>query len=389
MTLDIVSIPVNGRWHYAAPNLGPLPRLNPVRFTTEFIFGASTDQLDQRISLTAHLAFNHVEPHIRAAQVTLACAPHVIRQYLLDPLLLTMPQANEIDLDAWMRGVKNIGRDLSNLPEALEGSKAEYMRLCREDVLRILLHLYDEQGAKARLTTKEVLASPLKRRHYSCETVSTVLGTLREEGKVRGGRSRRSWTQEDLRRRNERRPAVKEFPEQWSIVAQKHDEIESFVGGIEEKALGVAGPSHRRFEIGERSKAWQELRRIVRAAAKHVWIEDNYVNSDVVSLLREDLPESAKLRVLGPVKENKWWDGALASLNRLGGDFPGRVEVRVSEDVHDRYIYVDGNAWRSSDSFKDMAAKRTTKITDEGDRSAELITDFKKRWSSAQQVYPP
>jgi hypothetical protein len=113
----------------------------------------------------------------------------------------------------------------------------------------------------------------------------------------------------------------------------------------------------------------------------------------VVDLLTEDLPESAKLRVLGPVlgpvKENKRWDGALASLRRLGADLPGRVEVRVSEDVHDRYIYVDGNAWRSSESFKDMAAKRTTKITDEGNRSAELITDFEKRWSSAQQVYPP
>ena len=145
----------------------------------------------------------------------------------------------------------------------------------------------------------------------------------------------------------------------------------------------------KRFPPGKRSKAWQELRRIVKAATKNVWLEDAYVSSDVVDLLTEDLPESAKLRVLGPVKENKWWEGALASLKRLGADLPGRVEVRVSEDVHDRYIYVDDRVWRSDDSFKDMAAKKTTQIIDEGDRSAELITDFKKRWSSAQQVYPP
>ena len=98
---------------------------------------------------------------------------------------------------------------------------------------------------------------------------------------------------------------------------------------------------------------------------------------------------AGKRVVKRPAKEHKWWDGALASLKRLGTDLPGRVGVRVSEDVHDRYIYVDGNAWRSSDSFKDMAAKKTTKIIDEGNRSAELIADFEKRWSSAQQVYPP
>jgi len=157
-------------------------------------------------------------------------------------------------------------------------------------------------------------------------------------------------------------------------------------GGAEKRVL-------KHFPPGKRSKAWQELRRIVRAAREYVWVEDAYVSSDVVDLLTEDLPESAKLRVLGPVlgpvKENKRWDGALASLRRLGADLPGRVEVRESEDVHDRYIYVDGNAWRSSDSFKDMAAKRTTKITDEGELSAELVADFEKRWSSARQVYPP
>ena len=143
------------------------------------------------------------------------------------------------------------------------------------------------------------------------------------------------------------------------------------------------------FSPGKRSKGWQKLRRIVRAAARHVWIEDNYVGSDVVAMLAEDLPESANLRVLGPVKENKWWDGALASLRRLGTDLAGRVEVRVSDDVHERYIYVRGNAWRSSDSFKDMAARKTTKITDEGEGSAGLIANFRKRWKSAKLVFPP
>ena len=146
------------------------------------------------------------------------------------------------------------------------------------------------------------------------------------------------------------------------------------------------------FSPGKRSKGWQKLRRIVKTAARYVWIEDAWLGSDVVDLLGEDLPDSIHLRVMGvmgPMQTNRPWDGAVASLKRLGADLPGRVEVRMSRDVHDRYIYVDDRVWRSDDSFKDMAAKKTTKIIDEGERSVELVADFEKRWSSARQVYPP
>jgi hypothetical protein len=321
--------------------------------------------------------------------VVLTVAPHILAIEIDSPGRLQRLSNGWIDVDAWL-SQQGMAEPLSapDLAEALDGGKAEYNKLCREDVLRILLYLYDEQGAQAKLTTKEVLASPLKRRYYFCETFGTVLGTLQKAGKVRGVR-RRSWTQEDLDRLSAGHDVKKEFPVRWSIVAQKHDEIELFAKVAEGKALEAGGPSKRRFETGERSKAWQQLREIVQSAKRHIWVEDAWFGSDVVALLGEDLPEGVHLWVLGPEVENRWWKGALASFKRLGADLPGRTEIRVTADIHDRYIYADDRVWRSDDSFKDMAAKRTTKIIDEGERSAELVMDFKKRWSSARQVYPP
>jgi len=151
-----------------------------------------------------------------------------------------------------------------------------------------------------------------------------------------------------------------------------------------EEKTGAGKRLVKRFQPGKRSKAWQELRRIVRAAAQHVWIEDTWLDSDVVGLLGEDLPDGVQLRVLGPEDRNRSWNGALASLKRLCKDLPGRIEVRVTTDLHDRYVYVDNHVWRFSESPKDMGAKRTAKIIDEGDRSGELVADFEKRWSSAR-----
>ena len=103
----------------------------------------------------------------------------------------------------------------------------------------------------------------------------------------------------------------------------------------------------------------------------------------------EDLPDGMQLRVLGPEAENRFWKGALASFKRLGADLPGRVEIRVTVEIHDRYIYVDDHVWRFSDSPKDMGAKRTAKIIDEGERSTGIVADFKKKWHSAKRVFPP
>ena len=61
--------------------------------------------------------------------------------------------------------------------------------------------------------------------------------------------------------------------------------------------------------------------------------------------------------------------------------------VRITSDLHDRYVYRDGRVWRSSESFKDMAAKRTTKLIPEA-KPGLLIEEFERRWSAAKRLLP-
>ena len=153
---------------------------------------------------------------------------------------------------------------------------------------------------------------------------------------------------------------------------------------------GDGGRASKIFAPGKRSQAWQELRRIVGSASRSVWIEDAWLGSDVVALFGEDLPDGVALRVLGPdeARSNRSWKGALAFLKRLGDDLAGRLEVRCSADVHDRYLYVDGRVWRSTESFKDMAKKRTTKLEPRLEDASDLVGDFERRWAEATKVYP-
>jgi hypothetical protein len=143
----------------------------------------------------------------------------------------------------------------------------------------------------------------------------------------------------------------------------------------------------RTFGPGQRFQAWEELRSIILSAQECVRIEDAWLGSDVVEFLGGNLPEGVRLLVLGSEKDDRNWRAALASLKVLGGDMPGLIEVRCTTDVHDRYVYVDGQAWRSSESFKDMAKTRTTKVVLEA-RPSETLADFEMKWSKARRVYP-
>ena len=307
-----------------------------------------------------------------------ACIPHLLKDYLDSPDSVPRTQRGEIDLKTWMHG-RNLGRE-KDLAEALDGGRAEHMRLCREDILRILMARYDETPIQPRnqpfqvpdaaeMTVADIWSSPLKRRYYAEETWASEAARLYGEQMICGHSDAGPF---------------------W-VNVDRLGEIREQVEECERRALSGKGAASeiRRFFVGERSKAWQQLREIVRSAKRYVWMEDAWLGSDVVALLGEDLPDGVHVWVLGPEVENRWWKGALASLKSLAEDLPGQIEIRITAEVHDRYIYVDDRVWHSSESFKDMAAKKTTKIIDEGKRSAELVADFRKRWSSAQRVYPP
>jgi len=338
-------------------------------------------QAKQRVMLAMaaqhYLAMNLVD---KMPRVIACCAPHVLLQRLVSPGSLPLFDNGKVDVGTWLSEMLEALHNRGTLVEALDGGRASYLRLCREDILRILMVKYDETPIQPRnqpfqvpdaaeMTVADIWSSPLKRRYYAEETWASEAARLYGKQMICGhGDAGPFWVNVDR-------------------MCEIREQVEEC--GRRALAGNGAASEIQRFFVGERSKAWQQLREIVRSAKRYVWMEDAWLGSDVVALLGEDLPDGVHVRVLGPEVENRWWKGALASLKSLAEDLPGQIEIRITAEVHDRYIYADDRVWRSSDSFKDMAAKKTTKIIDEGERSAELVADFEARWKKARLVYPP
>lgn len=126
-----------------------------------------------------------------------AIAPHVLAQLLDSPGSLLTTDKGEIDLDKWWESSKGVNAPLASLGEVLDGGPAAYRRLCREDVLHILLEHYDAVGPREGLTVEQILASPLKRRFYDEVIANNIIQTLNAEllvlGTPRGAQRIYSW----------------------------------------------------------------------------------------------------------------------------------------------------------------------------------------------------
>ena len=294
-----------------------------------------------------------------------AVAPHILKEFVESSHTLPVVEGrqNFVDVHAWLKDKQCESVPVKELAAHLDDGKAEYNRLCRADVLRILFKKYDEEGSARPLKWNEVAVSPLRRRYYEAETVNNVIRTLQAEQKIKGTRI-----------------------DCW-IDPSRVDELREEIRRTEMEFFGDKPSPRRVFEAGETSQAWQELRNIVRSAKQSIWLADAWLGSDVVALLGEDMPQGVSVRVLGPVRSNRSWSGALESLKRLGQEISNTIEIRCTEDVHDRFICVDGNVRRSSESFKDMASKRTTWLIQQAEATKELIESFEKRWTEAKEVY--
>jgi hypothetical protein len=310
------------------------------------------------------MTFEDFETSEEEPSVMLACVPHVLRDHIDCPSMVPVLQSGYIDVEKWL--CLRLGKPQATtvMAELLDGGKANYRRLCRGDVLRVLLDHYDREGRGSRIKESDILTSQFRRRFYEPELVNSVLADLIAEG-LACGPNREFW-----------------------IEPKKHKEARAEVEGIDRELLSASQSAPvKAFAAGQRFTAWEELRQIIKSSTKYVWLEDAWLGGDVVALLGGNLQEGVSVRFLGPDKANSAWDGALTSLKRLGDDRPGRIEVRCSPEVHDRYVYSDGKAWRCTDSFKDMARKRTTKLVAEAEPD-QACRDFENRWAKGRAAYP-
>jgi hypothetical protein len=108
------------------------------------------------------------------------------------------------------------------------------------------------------------------------------------------------------------------------------------------------------YEPGDEYAFYRDLKGVLAAAQKEVFLVDNYLDTEIFDLYAGAVQPGALVRML--TDQPKGNLTAVAQKYAARGGF----ELRSSEDVHDRVVFVDDRCWVIGQSIKDAARKKPT-----------------------------
>jgi hypothetical protein len=125
------------------------------------------------------------------------------------------------------------------------------------------------------------------------------------------------------------------------------------------------------YESGDDFAFYLDLKGILTSSTKEVFIVDNYLSTDFFELYVTPIPGGVSVRILT--------DQIKGNLEAVAKKFAarGQFELRSSDKVHDRHVFVDGRGWMIGHSIKDAGKKKPTYMVEIG---AVLV-------SSVQRIY--
>jgi hypothetical protein len=129
--------------------------------------------------------------------------------------------------------------------------------------------------------------------------------------------------------------------------------------------------------------AHREIQKLLTSATSEVAIADNFVNEVTLDLIR-GLPGQLKIRLL-----TKQMKGQFKMLPpKLIAETGHRAEVRLTNDLHDRWIFVDSECYISGTSLKQLGGERPSVLVRlEGKKQTEAMrVIFDHTWQDAKAV---
>jgi hypothetical protein len=161
------------------------------------------------------------------------------------------------------------------------------------------------------------------------------------------------------------------------------EQFEANIGGsIAELEAGLPEAAGKgAYAAGDDFAFYRDLKDIVAAAKRDIFIVDNYLNTEFFELYVEPVRAGVSLRILT--------DEVRGNLLIVAKKYAarGNFELRTSADVHDRHVFVDGRGWMIGQSIKDAAKKKPTYMVEMG---AGLVPSLQKAyediWASAAVV---
>ena len=123
---------------------------------------------------------------------------------------------------------------------------------------------------------------------------------------------------------------------------------------------------------------FDELRKLIATAREEVFFVDPYLDADFVSKYLPHVAEVVSIRLLSGSKKRAT---LLPAVEAFEQQFGRPISVRVSDGLHDRYLFIDKTACHfSGASFKDGAKNSPTIL-------AQITDAFQTMWNTYEQKW--
>ena len=146
---------------------------------------------------------------------------------------------------------------------------------------------------------------------------------------------------------------------------------------IAEIRMETVGPVSVALGQGSVFDYFDNLRKIIELAKTDILFVDPYMDADFIADYLPAVSDGVTIRLLAKNKVGI----VVAAARKFASQHNANIEVRTSNDIHDRYVFVDGqSAYQSGASFKDGGRKAATAIIQVVDGFPAFKATYEQLW---------
>jgi hypothetical protein len=132
------------------------------------------------------------------------------------------------------------------------------------------------------------------------------------------------------------------------------------------------------YSPGEEYEFYKDLGTVIKTGKGRIMIIDPYLNREIFDLYVANIDRSVHLQIL---TTNPSSDCLTVAKKYASG---GNLELRTTNEIHDRAIFVDDRVWIAGQSFKDAAKKKPTYIVEHEGKLMDAA--YQPIWNRATRV---
>ncbi len=148
---------------------------------------------------------------------------------------------------------------------------------------------------------------------------------------------------------------------------------------VDNKVVSSSLAKETILTVGKPYDAFKIIESILLSAKKRVYIIDAHVDESLFDLYFDSLDIAVEIKVL-----SKFMHGKFEAIGKKFKVQHPKFEIRLSNDVHDRYVIADNRAWTFGQSLKDAGNKPVCIIEISDVPSIDAI--FSNLWNKGKIV---